>query len=85
VEVPEGEPPEAISSGVENDLFVDPKTSMLFGDARQSLLDLGLQVKEHSACGRTPLPRRSSLSTDLVPPWNNPYPILCLLPTAGNE
>src|SRR5260370_499401 len=33
-------------SGVENDLFVDPKTSMLFGDARQSLLDLGLQVKE---------------------------------------
>jgi H+-translocating NAD(P) transhydrogenase subunit beta len=33
-------------SGVENDLFVDPKTSMLFGDARQSLLDLNLQVKE---------------------------------------
>jgi H+-translocating NAD(P) transhydrogenase subunit beta len=33
-------------SGVENDLFVDPKTAMLFGDARQSLLDLGLQVKE---------------------------------------
>ncbi len=33
-------------SGVENELFVDPKTSMLFGDARQSLLDLGLQVKE---------------------------------------
>jgi NAD(P) transhydrogenase subunit beta len=33
-------------SGVQNDLFVDPKTSMLFGDARQSLLDLGLQVKE---------------------------------------
>jgi H+-translocating NAD(P) transhydrogenase subunit beta len=32
-------------SGVENDLFVEPKTSMLFGDARQSLLDLGLQVK----------------------------------------
>ena len=32
-------------SGVENDLFVDPKTSMLFGDARQSLLDLGVQVK----------------------------------------
>jgi H+-translocating NAD(P) transhydrogenase subunit beta len=33
-------------SGVENDLFVDPKTSMLFGDARQSLLDLNVQVKE---------------------------------------
>jgi NAD(P) transhydrogenase subunit beta len=32
-------------SGVENDLFVGPKTSMLFGDARQSLLDLALQVK----------------------------------------
>jgi NAD(P) transhydrogenase subunit beta len=32
-------------SGVENDLLVEPKTSMLFGDARQSLFDLGLQVK----------------------------------------
>lgn len=32
-------------SGVENDLFVDPKTRMLYGDARQSLLDLGAQVK----------------------------------------
>ena len=32
-------------SGVENELFVGPKTSMLFGDARQSLLDLALQVK----------------------------------------
>jgi NAD(P) transhydrogenase subunit beta len=32
-------------SGVENDLFVDPKTSMLFGDARQSLLNLGAEVK----------------------------------------
>jgi NAD(P) transhydrogenase subunit beta len=32
-------------SGVENELFVDPKTSMLFGDARQSLIDLGVQVK----------------------------------------
>jgi NAD(P) transhydrogenase subunit beta len=32
-------------SGVENDLFVDPKTSMLFGDAKQSLTTLGLEVK----------------------------------------
>jgi NAD(P) transhydrogenase subunit beta len=32
-------------SGVENDLFVGPKTSMLFGDARESLLDLSVQVK----------------------------------------
>jgi len=32
-------------SGVENDLFVDPKTSMLFGDAKQSLLNLTLEVK----------------------------------------
>ncbi len=32
-------------SGVENDLFVDPKTSMLFGDAKQSLITLGLEVK----------------------------------------
>jgi NAD/NADP transhydrogenase beta subunit len=32
-------------SGVENDLFVDPETSMLFGDAKQSLITLGLEVK----------------------------------------
>lgn len=32
-------------SGIENDLFVDPKTSMLFGDAKQSLVSLGLEVK----------------------------------------
>lgn len=32
-------------SGVENDLFVNPKTSMLFGDAKQSLITLGLEVK----------------------------------------
>ena len=32
-------------SGVENELFSDPKTSMLFGDARQSLLDLAPEVK----------------------------------------
>lgn len=32
-------------SGVENELFFDPKTSLLFGDARQSLLDLALEVR----------------------------------------
>ncbi|RDS80982.1 NAD(P)(+) transhydrogenase (Re/Si-specific) subunit beta [Dyella psychrodurans] len=32
-------------SGIENDLFVDSKTSMLFGDAKQSLLELGIEVK----------------------------------------
>jgi NAD(P) transhydrogenase subunit beta len=32
-------------SGVENDLFVSPKTSMLFGDAKQSLMQLGAEVK----------------------------------------
>lgn len=32
-------------SGVENDLLVDSKTSMLFGDAKQSLLDLGIEIK----------------------------------------
>ncbi|MDR3478665.1 MAG: NAD(P)(+) transhydrogenase (Re/Si-specific) subunit beta [Gammaproteobacteria bacterium] len=32
-------------SGVENDLFVNPKTSMLYGDARQSLIDLNIQIK----------------------------------------
>ncbi|WEJ59608.1 NAD(P)(+) transhydrogenase (Re/Si-specific) subunit beta [Devosia sp. FJ2-5-3] len=33
-------------SGVENDLFFDPKTSMLFGDAKQSLIQLAAEVKE---------------------------------------
>jgi NAD(P) transhydrogenase subunit beta len=33
-------------SGVENDLFFDEKTSMLFGDAKQSLVELITQVKE---------------------------------------
>jgi NAD/NADP transhydrogenase beta subunit len=32
-------------SGVENELLVGPKTSMLCGGARQSLLDLALRVK----------------------------------------
>ncbi|WP_133710997.1 NAD(P)(+) transhydrogenase (Re/Si-specific) subunit beta [Rhizobium sp. BK313] len=32
-------------SGIENDLFVDPKTSMLFGDAKLSLVNLGNEVK----------------------------------------
>ncbi|MBZ9810990.1 MULTISPECIES: NAD(P)(+) transhydrogenase (Re/Si-specific) subunit beta [unclassified Mesorhizobium] len=32
-------------SGVDNDLFVSPKTSMLFGDAKQSLAKLGAEVK----------------------------------------
>jgi NAD(P) transhydrogenase subunit beta len=30
---------------VENELFVDPKTSMLSGDAKQSLINLGIEVK----------------------------------------
>jgi NAD(P) transhydrogenase subunit beta len=32
-------------SGVENELFVDAKTSMLFGDAKQSLTTLALEIK----------------------------------------
>jgi len=32
-------------SGVENDLSVDPKTWMLFRDAKQSLVNLGLEIK----------------------------------------
>jgi hypothetical protein len=30
---------------VENELFVDPKTSMLSADAKQSLINLGIEVK----------------------------------------
>jgi len=33
-------------SGVENDLFVSPKTNMLFGDAKQSLAQLANEVKQ---------------------------------------
>lgn len=32
-------------SGVDNDLFINPKTSMLYGDAKQSLIDLNVQIK----------------------------------------
>jgi len=32
-------------SGVENDLFFHSKTTMLFGDAKQSLIDLAVEVK----------------------------------------
>ena len=32
-------------SGVENELFVDTKTSMLFGDAKQSLTTVALEIK----------------------------------------
>jgi NAD(P) transhydrogenase subunit beta len=32
-------------SGVENELFFEPRTSMLFGDAKKSLLDLVAEVK----------------------------------------
>jgi NAD(P) transhydrogenase subunit beta len=33
-------------AGIENDLFSDTKTSMLFGDAKQSLTALVSEVKE---------------------------------------
>ena len=33
-------------AGIENELFYDPKTSMLFGDAKQSLTALVSEVKE---------------------------------------
>ncbi|MEW9807802.1 NAD(P)(+) transhydrogenase (Re/Si-specific) subunit beta [Mesorhizobium marinum] len=33
-------------SGVENDLFVSPKTNMLFGDAKQSITQLCVEVKQ---------------------------------------
>jgi H+-translocating NAD(P) transhydrogenase subunit beta len=32
-------------AGIENDLFYDPKTSMLFGDAKSSLTKLVGEVK----------------------------------------
>jgi NAD(P) transhydrogenase subunit beta len=33
------------ASAAENELFVDPKTSMVFGGAKQSLVILGMEVK----------------------------------------
>jgi NAD(P) transhydrogenase subunit beta len=33
-------------AGIENELFFQPKTSMLFGDARKVLQDLAAAVKE---------------------------------------
>jgi NAD(P) transhydrogenase subunit beta len=32
-------------AGIENELFYSPRTSMLFGDAKQSLLKLIAEVK----------------------------------------
>ena len=32
-------------AGIDNPLFVDPKTSMLFGDAKDSVLKLVTQIK----------------------------------------
>jgi NAD(P) transhydrogenase subunit beta len=32
-------------AGIENDLFYNPKTSMLFGDAKQSLTQLVSEIK----------------------------------------
>ena len=34
-------------AGIENDLFYEPKTRMLFGDAKQSLQKLISEVKEN--------------------------------------
>ena len=33
-------------AGIENELFYDPKTSMLFGDAKSSLMKLVAEVKQ---------------------------------------
>jgi NAD(P) transhydrogenase subunit beta len=36
-------------AGIENELFVDPKTTMLFADAKQGLTDITTAVKEYVA------------------------------------
>ena len=33
-------------AGIENELFYNPKTSMLFGDAKQSLLKVIAEIKQ---------------------------------------
>ncbi len=33
-------------AGVENPLFLNPRTAMLFGDAKASILEIGAQLKE---------------------------------------
>ena len=34
-------------AGIENELFFDPKTKMLFGDAKSSLVKLVAEVKQN--------------------------------------
>ncbi|MEO6289226.1 MAG: NAD(P)(+) transhydrogenase (Re/Si-specific) subunit beta, partial [Ginsengibacter sp.] len=34
-------------AGIENELFFQPKTSMLFGDAKKVLQDLVVEIKNH--------------------------------------
>ena len=53
-------------AGIDNPLFVDPKTAMLFGDAKESVLKL--VARRQGAVTRHPGLRRAGTSSSRVPP-----------------
>ena len=46
-------------AGIDNPLFYDPKTALLFGDAKQSVSDLTAEVQDLEALRSRPVAGRS--------------------------